>query len=249
MEQEAVEAVQKRQRLDRYAQHINDLLKFVQIDPVVKILSYLEADEMYYIMSQHPADRSFAEEHDDFWKKVALSKYGWDFKNYEKIFIGTSEAGAESEAVVDSVVPSGYKLNYLWMLLSLWGAKKLLSRTNDPFKTNSIEFSFNDDEVVFGIEFVSARYIDIAVKQNLNQVDLPFMFDALEEEFGAGSITSMYRSWRVNLTRNVNGNEPEKSLARLIYRLMLIKNMKIAQTYCLEEKRILLRERICNFYH
>lgn len=249
MEQQAVEAVQKRQRLDRYAEHINNLLKYVQIDPVVNILSYLEADEMYYIMSQHPADRSFAEEHDKFWKKVALSKFGQRFKDKEEIFTGISEAGA-GEAENDSLVPPGYRLNYLWMLLALWGAKKLFSRSNDPFKTNSIEFSFNNDEIIFGVGLVSPRHIDVVVKQNPNQVDLPLLFDALEGEFGADSIISFYRSWRVDLRRNLDYTRPDdERLARFIYRLMLIRDVKIAQTYCIEEKRILLRERLGSFYH
>lgn len=238
MEDEAAEAIQKRQRLDRYAALINDFLKLVQIDSVVEILSYLDANEMYYIMSQHPADRNFAEDH-NIWEKVAISKYRKNFQAKQRIF---TDGG--------SVVPGGRKLNYLWMLLALWGAKNLITRQNNPFHTSNIEFSFNEDEVVFGMGLVSARHLDVIVKQNLNHVDIPALFDALQVEFGAESIASAYRFWRVDLRRNLdNYRSDEERLARLIYRLMLIRGVKLAHTLCLEEKRILIRENFDNFYH
>lgn len=111
-----MEKKKKKQKttLRSYVKGVNTSIRMLEINPIVIIFSHLTPPEMLYVASQSLGDREFFETN-DIWRRVALKKYGTDFQSTMGMF--------------EDVVPKGRRLNYYWVMLSLWAVS--------DFETNS----------------------------------------------------------------------------------------------------------------
>lgn len=169
-------------RLDSYKKELNELFAKNSVDMIVLIMSFLSADEMFYVMSA--ADRKFMEE-ENLWGRVAGAKYG------DELFGGYLKALTEPNA--SSVVPWVYnrrvtkRLNVFTVLLSIWASDQLCEF--EHFKGKS--YARQNDIKPSGHFFTFSRRLDCVYKySSMEPKYFTFTFQS-ELEFRQGAPSAL----------------------------------------------------------
>lgn len=136
---------------------------------------------MLYVASQSLGDREFFETN-DIWRRVALKKYGTDFQSTMEMF--------------EDVIPKGRRLNYYWVMLSLWAVSELETNSDvilftsfyAPYKDYDFYFELSranrlvvhfdkyTNELIFNIHQKVLNALNKEFLLSLTEVFLTFLF-------------------------------------------------------------------------
>lgn len=174
-----MEKKKKKQKttLRSYVKGVNTSIRMLEINPIVIIFSDLTPPEMLYVASQSLGDREFFETN-DIWRRVALKKYGTDFQSTMEMF--------------EDVVPKGRRLNYYWVMLSLWAVSEL-ETNSDVILFTSFYAPYKDYDFYFELSRANRlvvhfdKYTNNKLIFNIHQKVL----NALNKEFSLSPTKSL----------------------------------------------------------